>query len=704
MPNPVQRQVGEKSRIDGVLHRTLPADLHIRTVEDGAPDDGLLRLRISCSSETPVLRCSWWDDDWLEVLGHTDKECDLSRLNNGGAVLGNHNRYTAIGNTPLAAIGVVERAWLEGGRLMADICFSRREALSDLRQDILDGIVSQVSIGYSINERVLTKTSQDGPDEYRVTSWQPFEISPVDIAADPTVGIGRSADLVKPAGDAQPGYRVIPFAAQRAAQTENPTGPAGNTQERQMPDPVNPAPAATQTTDIRTQPDPLQAERDRVREITELGRQHSLRDLADAAVASGQSADLFRSALLEKLRPAARVTPTEGDSDIGMSGRDLQRFSFTRALLCAMDPMNPNLREAAAFELECSRAAQDKRKDSVRKDREAAVTIPADVLRANFSVGEDAAQSAQRMLSANPAYRDLTVGTATAGGNLVATNLLASSFIELLRARMFLNRAGATVLSGLDGFVAIPRQTGGAAFYWVGENGAVTESQATFDQVTMSPKTIGVFTDYSRRLLLQSSLDVEAFVRADIALSLAVGMDWTGLNGTGASNTPTGLFNTAGIGAVIGGTNGAAPAWDHIVQLEEQVATANADIGALAYVSNPKVRSKLKRTQKFSGTNGQEIWQKGRASDIGELNGYDAYATNQVPSNLTKGTSTSVCSAIGFGNWADVFVGMWGGLDLLLDPYTGGAAGTKRVVALQDTDIALRRPTSFAAMLDALTA
>ncbi len=125
-----------RQRIDGNLHRSLPATLTIRAAAPDAVDDGLLRLRLSASSETPYLRASWWDEPWVEVLGHKSGEVDLDRLNGGAAVLANHDRYTAVGDTPLAAIGAVERAWLEDGRLMADMVISRREALADLRQRI----------------------------------------------------------------------------------------------------------------------------------------------------------------------------------------------------------------------------------------------------------------------------------------------------------------------------------------------------------------------------------------------------------------------------------------------------------------------------------------------------------------------------------------------------------------------------------------
>jgi HK97 family phage major capsid protein len=255
---------------------------------------------------------------------------------------------------------------------------------------------------------------------------------------------------------------------------------------------------------------------------------------------------------------------------------------------------------------------------------------------------------------------------------------------------------GATMMNDLVGNIAIPRQTGGASSYWVAESGAVTESQAAFDQVTMSGKTVGSMSDISRKMLLQSSLDVEAFVRNDLATSLALAIDSAAINGTGASNQPTGILNTSGIGSVVGGTNGAAPDWADIVDLESELALDNADIGSLGFLTNAKVRGKLLQTEKASST-GQYVW-----AENNTLRGYNAAVSNQVPSNLTKGSS-SVCSAILFGNWSDLIIGTWGGIDINVDTSTGSSSGTVRVVALQDVDIAVRHAESFAAMKDALT-
>ena len=297
--------------------------------------------------------------------------------------------------------------------------------------------------------------------------------------------------------------------------------------------------------------------------------------------------------------------------------------------------------------------------------------------------------------------RDLLVGTPSAGGYTVATELASGSFIELLRNRMMVQKAGATILANLVGDLAIPKATGGATAYWVTENGTPTESAQTFGQVLLQPKTVGGYTDLSRKLLKQSSIDIEGFVRNDLASTLALAIDAASLHGSGSANQPRGIAATSGIGSVVGGENGAAPTWANLVALETEVAIDNADIGRLGYMSNAKVRGRLKATPRTATYGDIMIWEP--TSGNTPVNGYPFYVTNQVSSTLTKGSSTGMCSAIFFGNWGDLIIGMWGVLDMLVDPYTGSTAGTVRVVALQDVDVAVRHAESFAAMLDATT-
>lgn len=597
-------------------------------VERSAINEEARTVELAFASELPYKR--YWG---TEILDLAPQSVRLGRLTSGGPLLMDHDSRDHI--------GVIESVQIGADRIgRAVVRFGRSARAEEIFQDVKDGIRRNVSVGYVIHKAMLVEAADD-EETYRVTDWEPYEVSLVSVPADASVGVGRSME-----NEPSPIIEIKEIKMEAAATQQD-----------------------TAAIEQRARDAWKSDEQKRVSEIIAIGEQfakYGADKLASEALRSGMAVDAFRAKVLEKVSTAPLPT-----ADIGLSDKEARSFSFLRAINALANPGDRKAQEAAAFERECSDAFAQKHGRAAT-----GFFVPAEVQR-----------------------RDLNVGTASAGGNTVATNLLAANFIDLLRNKMSLTGLGAQFLTGLVGNIAIPRQTGGATAYWVAESGAPTESQQAFDQVTMSPKTVGAFTDISRKLLLQSSIDVEGFVRNDLATVLALAIDLAGINGTGASNQPTGILNTAGIGDVAGGTNGLAPAWAHLVELETDVAVANADVGSMGYLTNAKVRGKLKTTQKIATYGDDMIWGDGNM-----INGYSAAVSNQVPSNLTKGTSVGVCSAILFGNFADLIIGQWGSLDLTVDPYTGSTSGTVRVVALQDVDIAVRHAVSFSAMLDALTA
>lgn len=603
------------------------------TVDRAAISEEARTVELAFSSETPYER--WWG---IEVLDNTTTAVRLGRLTSGGPLLMDHDTRDQV--------GVIESVRIDADRVgRAVVRFGKGARAQEAWQDVQDGIRRNVSVGYAIHKAQLVETSDTGLDTYRVTDWEPLEISLVSVPADATVGIGRSA--------ADGGDNPIQILKEQRMPNDNTPTPAA---------PVDHA-AIERAAAERANQDATKRAADIIA-IGEMFAKQGGEKRAAEALRAGKTVEQFRHEMLQHM--ATQPVPT---ADVGLSEKEARSFSFIRAVNALANPGDRKAQEAAAFERECSDAVASKQGRAAQ-----GFFVPAEVQR-----------------------RDLNVTTATAGGNTVATNLLASSFIELLRNKLAVAGMGAQMLTGLSGNIAIPRATGGATAYWVAESGAPTESQAAFDQVTMTPKTVGAYSDISRKLLLQSSIDVEGFVRNDLATVLALAIDLAAINGTGASNQPRGILATSGIGDVAGGTNGLAPTWAHIVELESDIAIANADVGTMGYLTNAKVRGKLKTTSKVSGQNGF-IWEDGM------LNGYKASVSNQVPSNLTKGTSSGVCSAIIFGNWSDLIIGQWGTLDLMVDPYSGSTSGTVRVVALQDVDIAVRNAVSFSAMLDALTA
>lgn len=630
-------------------------------------------VELSFASEEPYAR--WWG---VEILSMDRGAVRMGRLSGGQhPLLVDHERGDQV--------GVVERAWIGDDRkARAIVRFGRSARAEEIFRDVQDGIRALVSVGYRIHDAKLTRTNDAGDDEYLVTDWEPYEVSIVSIPADPTVGVGRGLDR----------------AAMRSLFTSSDRSAIPQQKEHSMPDPIAEQDKPGQTADPKDHLKAAQtgatAERQRMRDITALGKKFSRSQAdIDKAIDDGVSYDAFREATFAGLEQSGALRLAE-PSTIGMGKKEVQAFRMTNVLAAAMFPTDESVRKMAAFELEACRAAADRRVDTPA-ERSGALCIPLDVLTAPLDMRASDAEAAAQMAIQRAMRRDLNAGTPGAGGNLIATTLMSSSFIDLLVNQLSVMQMGVTMMPGLVGNIAIPRATGGTTGYWVGEAQAPTESQPSFDQIGMTPKTVGAFCDYTRRLLLQSSIAVEAFLRMDIARTLALMIDRGALMGSGSGAEVRGLLNTAGIGSVVGGVNGAAPTWDHIVELETQLANVNASGGSLGYVTNSKVRGKLKRTQQFGGTNGRAIW------DGPEVNGTRAVVSNQIPSNLTKGTSAGLCSAIAYGNWSDLLIGLWGGLDIAVDPYTHSTTGTKRIVALQDIDVLVRQPQSFSVMLDALT-
>ena len=617
---PIRAEEPEQKRsvIGERMQRTEATE--IRSVDDRS-------FEFPFSSEYPVQRYFG-----AEVLSHDEDAPNFVRLNDGAPFLFNHN--------PDKVLGVVERAWHDKGkkRAYAKVRFSRSDFAKQYLDDVKDGILRGISFGYSIDD------AEQREDGVLATSWTPHELSLVSIPADPTIGIGRSLLPEEPAmpESSQPEDTTI---TNEAPVAEQETRSAVTTASK-------PAPVMEEQTPnlevIRSEA--RKAEKDRVAAINALGAQHRMADLAQELIDGDNSIDEARAAILEKLGTRQVEQPIRSadasSNDLGLSQKEVKRFSFIRALNYLASPGDAQARRAAEFEIEVGRESAKKYDRSSN-----GIVVPNEVLR-----------------------RDLTVGTATAGGNLVDDVLLSGSFIELLRNRLALAQAGMTTLSGINGNISIPKQDGSASAYWVGEGSSPTESQQTIAQVNLSPKTCGAFTDFSRKLLLQSDISVEQMVRDDLAKVLALELDRVGLNGSGSSNQPLGIINTTGIGTQSLTNFGT---FAEYIGMETDVAVANADAGSLRYIINASARGALKSTEKASNT-AQFVYEND------EINVYPVTVSNQLANNDAL-----------FGDFSQLIMAMWSGLDLTVDPYAGATAGTVRIIALQDVDFAVKQPGAF---------
>ncbi len=285
----------------------------------------------------------------------------------------------------------------------------------------------------------------------------------------------------------------------------------------------------------------------------------------------------------------------------------------------------------------------------------------------------------------------------TAGAGAIELTVHGDQFIDLLRAKTLLNKLNVTWLGGLIGDCALPKETGGATVAWVTDGNAPSGSNQTIQQVIYRPSTAAVYTDISRKFLKQSSIDAEMLVRNDLAKQLAVEVDRVAFNGSGVGAQPLGLLQNSSVPVVSLGSNGAAPTWASIVAMEASVESYSAllDVEAGAYVTSPSCKGTLKTTPRAANYP-SFIWEDD------EINGYKAFATANMPSNLTKSYGTGL-SAIIFGDWSQLVVAQWGAVDAIVDPYTGSSSGTLRIVLLQDMNVAPRHAESFCNVVDAVT-
>lgn len=597
-------------------------------------------LSFPASSEEPVER--WYGN---EVLSHEPKAVRLKRATTGAMpLLFNHNIDDPI--------GVITGARVEDNRLMVDAKLFATDRAAEVRQ-MIDGGLRNVSLAYRINVIEENKKTET----YRVTDWEPYEVSIVTVPADPTVGIGRGADTE---------YEVRMIRASSPA-------PSAATREETMPEVSPAAPVAQPAPVVAPSAAAIEAQRgdavremekNRVRGIENLCKLNQLDDkYKDYWIRSGMSLDQVSDDMLRIMEERGKNNP-QSVSRLGLSDRETREFSLCRAInACSTNDWN-----LAPFELECSRAIA---KAANRMPDPKKFFIP-------YEVQARQHETAIERLAAVLMKRDLTAASAGAGGYLAGTQNV--SFIELLRNKSVVFNMGAVRLSGLRDNVTIPKHSATGSTTWLANEAAqLSEVNQTFVQVSLTPKTVGGYTEISRQLLLQSNPSIEGIVSADLATIVALDIDLKALNGSGASGQPTGILNTAGIGSV----TGTSLDYADIVEFQTDVFAGNALSGNAGYVTTGAVAGLLKTRVKFTST-ASPIWE-GRLEE-GMVDGYRGMASNQMPA-----------ATMLFGDFAQLIIAEWGVLEIEANPYADFKAGIVGVRAIASIDIGVRYPTAFSA-------
>jgi HK97 family phage major capsid protein len=572
--------------------------------------------------------------DGPEVLVHAPEAVDLSRA--PLPIIATHR-----GNQ--INVGLAEDVRPVDGKLRGMARFGERDEAVQYKRDVLNGIIRSVSVGYARLKSVLRS------DGVLLTKrWRPTHVAMVAEPADIGAGFYRSQEVDRLTFEMEVEPRIVsqpaaPAASVRSIAVSDQTNAAAGANAEVKPV----AAAASVPAQPRQGPSGFEIEQARVRAIDNLCKANKIdTPVRDHWVNSGVDLEGVANDILRIVEERSKTTARPA-SALGLSQREAQKFSLMRAIQAA----SANNWTQAGYELECSR---------------------------------EIAKRTNKVLDPNKFYvpfevqqRDLTAGTGSAGGFLVGTQNM--SFIELMRNRSVVYRMGAQRLSGLSGNVTIPRQTAAATGYWLATEGtAITESQQTFGQLSLTPKTVGAYTEVSRQLMLQSSPDAESIVSTDLATVCALAIDVGALRGSGSGGEPAGIVGTSGVGAVTGTSLAAAG----VLEFQSDVAGGNLLTEACGYVTTPAVAALLMARPELPSTGTTRLWQGNMLE--GTLFNMRAMSSNQ----MSAGTML-------FGDFSKLVIAEWNTLEVEVNPYANFQAGIVGVRAMVTVDVGVRYGGAF---------
>ena len=638
------------------------ADWIVETREVGEGKDKKTErvVRCSISSEKPYTRymADPESGEWvkaLEVLGHKPGEIDDTRMRDGLVIQDTHYGEQ---------IGIMDKPEVKDGKICGTIRFGHSQKARDIEADALDGIKRNMSVGYIVNEY-----KRDGVDAktglpiFRVTNWTPYEASFVNVPADTNIGVGR-------AESDEPTTRT---AAKPAAESTNKKG------IQIMDKPTTAGYTAEQKTKIREMASAAHVSGEEVADI--LTSERSFEEIREELL---NRREKYLAELAKK--PAKPATEARAVIDEGDQKKIRQKYDFAKVLRYYAEVAESKFSSIdIGFEREVS--------DELAKQTGRAVQ---GILLPDFVGNRAAANSSDGSLTlGTPAYDTDTAaggiaGIGGAGKNLVDNMLLSGLFIDALVATLVLReQLGAEVLTGLVGNISIPKG-GSISGGWVAEGSNASKKNPTFGQITATPHTYGAYVDITRKLLLQSSVNVQAKVLEWLMYACAAGIETAAFQGSGTSGAPKGLCT-----AISGTTWGNTPTFDKIVDLIAATKIANSYKPSMKFVGDAGVWAKLAKTRDFEMlTDGASDGAKNVGAIGGSVRLLDT-ATNKVIGRDFVEANLMPEKKLLFGDFTQLSVCLWSGTDIIVDPYANDTNGGLRLVALQDSDILIKRPESF---------
>lgn len=670
--------------------RSGPQYIAVRSVERivgrGTDEDEGPRYRVAFSSEEPVEREGFFGS-WREVLGHDAGEVNLARFQSGrAAVLEEHRGPTR---------GVIETGEIDAAKKMgfADIRLSRTGRGKEIAADIDDKIIRNTSVGYIPKRARLVEENSEKGDLWRVTLWEPVEISVVGVPADMTVGFDRNkeTDGAYPPVEVEDGSAVTEVRMKKKKVRDggqiievDESDPREAVQEEERT-----APVATATIDVGEERSQVRAaEKERITTLRNLGTMNSMptsdvEKWIDDGLSVTEAVRKITQARTTKGAPqpaAETIDPMEA-----LTAKDRAEYSYQRAIKLGAG-MRAKEKGKRGDEWQTPFNGLEAEVHRYLEDQ-----LPADAVTQGGILVPLDLRTREERLQAWWNKRTLDAKTLGKGTEVVFDQ--PGEMIELLRNQTMVLQSGARLLTGLSGPVTFVKQTGGLTVVWVGENPAadVAESDVSLTLVLMSPKTLMGTTGYTRQLLNQASIDIEALVRDELAIGHSLAIDRAAIHGLGSDGQPTGIYQAPGVSAT---AFGGASTFAKLIDQQTQVASANAAVGALGLLTTPGIAGLLRKSLEFPAVGFQPVWTGTFYNGI--VGGYPARATNQVSSLMTGSEATGGTDHGGiFGNWNDLLIGLFSQLELVVDPYAKKKRGVIEVTSFQMTDIVLRHGESF---------
>lgn len=633
--------VGQNAKRAAVADESV-VDVEARTIE------------LSLASEYPVLRYHWDLGEFDEILLCGPENVDLTRLSDDAAAPLLWDHYFSAREQ----IGVLEGATVAEQRLRVRARVQQSAEGDQLLTDVRDGIKRNVSVGYQIIDVELHERQGERP-RVVVTRWQPYEGSIVAGGADPTVGIGRKHTEQYP--DA--------LVRKLRGTKMKPKGQAGDD-----------APGDADRIDVKViESEARKAEQARCREIYAIGDRFDMRDEARAAVHEGTDLEEFRSKALDAIE-ARQKKKVEAAPVVDLSKRERQRYSVGRVAQALM----MGRRDLAPFEAEVSDAYV---KAGVQLKDQRSFYVPLRFLRPTHSDRSLAAAVRDELLGMRAA-----VSKGGTGGNLVPTDHLDDEYVPHLLSDLVVVKAGARILPGLVGDIDIPAGDGsyGTAAHLSTETSNAPEVAPALRQVSGSPHTIAAYTDFTRRMRLQSVPAIESIIRTGLSDSINELVERTALNGSGASGAPTGVYGTSG---VVASDFGGTFVYKDFIDMWAALKGAKGTSARLGYITTYQVAAKAVTTTR-GGTGSDIMIATMTADGTVRIDGFPVYPTQESPTGFG---SPPALHGVAFGDWSKLVLAQWGeGVEITVDEAALALSGGRRVIAFLDYDVLVTLNKSFA--------